>query len=261
MPKRIFEIRPIKWLLEHGTIVICAGGGGIPTMYEPGTHRKLIGIEAVIDKDLASELLARELDADLFVMVTDAEAVFLDWGKPTQKAIRRALTGRASRDDVRRRLDGAEGRGGVPLRRGDRQDARRLARWRICSDPRRRGRHDHPSRQRTDCLRQLMATRSPTTAGAEPRPCGLHRHRRRQHGGLRFLSVAGGGCPYGALAILAWIVMGVGAICLGLAFARLARMAPATGGPYAYTRMALRRLRRVPRSRGATGSRSGRRCR
>jgi carbamate kinase len=88
-PKRIFELRPIKWLLERNTIVIAAGGGGIPTMYEPGAHRKLVGIECVIDKDLASELLARELDADLFVMLTDAEAVYVDWGKPTQKAIRR----------------------------------------------------------------------------------------------------------------------------------------------------------------------------
>jgi carbamate kinase len=88
-PKRIFELRPIKWLLERNTIVIAAGGGGIPTMYEPGKHRKLTGIECVIDKDLASELLARELDADLFVMLTDAEAVYVDWGKPTQKAIRR----------------------------------------------------------------------------------------------------------------------------------------------------------------------------
>ena len=64
-PKRIFEIRPIKWLLDHGTVVICAGGGGIPTMYEPGADRKLVGVEAVIDKDLCSELLARDLDADL----------------------------------------------------------------------------------------------------------------------------------------------------------------------------------------------------
>ena len=46
LPKRIFEMRPIKWLLEHGTIVICAGGGGIPTMYEPGADRKLVGVEA-----------------------------------------------------------------------------------------------------------------------------------------------------------------------------------------------------------------------
>ena len=65
LPKRIFEIRPIRWLLDHGTVVICAGGGGIPTMYAPDADRKLVGVEAVIDKDLCSELLARELDADL----------------------------------------------------------------------------------------------------------------------------------------------------------------------------------------------------
>src|SRR4051812_22436821 len=55
LPKRIFEIRPVKWLLEHGTIVICGGGGGIPTMYEKGAKRRLVGVEAVIDKDLCSE--------------------------------------------------------------------------------------------------------------------------------------------------------------------------------------------------------------
>jgi carbamate kinase len=87
-PKQIFEVRPIRWLLERGTIVIAAGGGGIPTVYEPG--RKLRGIEAVIDKDLCSELLSRQLEADFFLMATDAEAVFLDWGKPTAKAFRRA---------------------------------------------------------------------------------------------------------------------------------------------------------------------------
>jgi carbamate kinase len=89
-PKRIFEIRPIRWLLEKKTIVICAGGGGIPTMYEAGADRKLIGVEAVIDKDLCSELLARELSADLFVMATDADAVFLDYGTPKQRGIHRA---------------------------------------------------------------------------------------------------------------------------------------------------------------------------
>jgi carbamate kinase len=87
-PKRIFEVRPIKWLLEKGTVVIAAGGGGIPTVYEPG--RKLRGIEAVIDKDLCSELLARELEADFFIMATDADAVFLDWGKPSAKEFRKA---------------------------------------------------------------------------------------------------------------------------------------------------------------------------
>jgi carbamate kinase len=87
-PKQIFEIRPIRWLLEKGTIVIAAGGGGIPTVYESGG--KLAGVEAVIDKDWCSELLARQLDADVFVMATDADAVFVDWGKPTAKAFRRA---------------------------------------------------------------------------------------------------------------------------------------------------------------------------
>jgi carbamate kinase len=87
-PKRIFEIRPIKWLLEKGAIVICAGGGGIPTMY--GADKKLQGVEAVIDKDLCSSLLAQELEADLLVIATDVDAVFVDWGKPTQKSIARA---------------------------------------------------------------------------------------------------------------------------------------------------------------------------
>jgi carbamate kinase len=89
-PRRIFEVRPVKWLLERGTIVICAGGGGIPTMYQPGADRKLVGVEAVVDKDACSELLAREVDADLFIMATDAEAVFVDWGKPSQRGIHRA---------------------------------------------------------------------------------------------------------------------------------------------------------------------------
>jgi carbamate kinase len=88
LPRRIFQIRPVRWLLERGCIVICAGGGGIPTMY--GDDGKLHGIEAVVDKDRASALLARELAADLFIMATDAPAVFLDWGKPGQRAIRRA---------------------------------------------------------------------------------------------------------------------------------------------------------------------------
>ena len=87
-PKRIFELRPIKWLLEKGAVVIAAGGGGIPTAYEPG--RRLTGVEAVIDKDLCSELLARELEADVFIMATDADAVYDDWGKPAARAMRRA---------------------------------------------------------------------------------------------------------------------------------------------------------------------------
>jgi len=88
LPKHIFEHRPIKWLLDQGTIVICAGGGGIPTVYDD--NRKLHGIEAVIDKDLASELLARELEADLYIMATDADAVYDGWGTPESRGIRTA---------------------------------------------------------------------------------------------------------------------------------------------------------------------------
>lgn len=88
MPKRIFELRPVRWLLEKGTLVICAGGGGIPTMYLPGT-RTLVGAEVVIDKDRASALLALQLEADLFVMATDADGVYLDWGTPQARRLAR----------------------------------------------------------------------------------------------------------------------------------------------------------------------------
>ena len=86
LPKRIFEIRPITWLLEKGAVVICTGGGGIPTMYEPGT-KTLVGAEVVIDKDRASALLAEQLEADLFVMATDVDAVYTGFGTPEQQAI------------------------------------------------------------------------------------------------------------------------------------------------------------------------------
>lgn len=96
LPKRIFEIRPVQWLLERGAVVICTGGGGIPTMYLPEERldspadrnpRTLVGVEAVIDKDRSSAVLAKDLDADLLVIATDAAAVFLDWGTPAQRGI------------------------------------------------------------------------------------------------------------------------------------------------------------------------------
>jgi carbamate kinase len=84
-PKRIFELDQIRWMLEHGVVVICAGGGGIPTMYDD--DGMLIGVEAVIDKDHAGGLLATGLDADLFIMATGVDAVYVDFGEPTQRAI------------------------------------------------------------------------------------------------------------------------------------------------------------------------------
>ena len=100
-PKRIFEIRPIRWLLEKGSVVICAGGGGIPTVYDQSGH--LQGVEAVIDKDLCSALLAEQLNADLLVIATDVDGVYLDWGTPRQRRIEE------SHPDQLERLDFAAG--------------------------------------------------------------------------------------------------------------------------------------------------------
>jgi carbamate kinase len=102
-PKRIFEIRPIQWLLDKDVVVICAGGGGVPTMYEPDRERSLVGVEAVIDKDFASELLAREVAADLFLMVTDVDGVYTGWGTPDRRKLERTTP------EELRRLDFAAG--------------------------------------------------------------------------------------------------------------------------------------------------------
>lgn len=86
-PQRILELSVIELLVSRGVVVICAGGGGIPTVRQE--EGRLVGIEAVIDKDLASSLLARELKADAFLMLTDVEAVWQDWGQPQARPIRR----------------------------------------------------------------------------------------------------------------------------------------------------------------------------
>jgi carbamate kinase len=91
-PVRIFEIEVVRLLVDQGIVVICAGGGGIPTMYlpgtaEPGRDRTLVGVEAVIDKDRAGALLAMSLGADAYLMLTDVDAVLLDWGTPDAQAI------------------------------------------------------------------------------------------------------------------------------------------------------------------------------
>jgi carbamate kinase len=88
-PRQIFEIGAIRLLLDKQVIVICAGGGGVPTMFAPGAERILVGVEAVIDKDLASQLLARDVDADMLVMATDVDGVYTDWGTPEQRRLDR----------------------------------------------------------------------------------------------------------------------------------------------------------------------------
>ena len=124
-PQRIFEHRPVRWLLEHGSIVICAGGGGIPTAYQPG--RQLVGVEAVIDKDHASALLAAGIDADLLILATDATNVFVGvrYAPAASDHAREPRLGAGRiHDRVRGRLDAAQGARRVPLRTRDRTTCR-----------------------------------------------------------------------------------------------------------------------------------------
>ncbi len=88
-PLRIVETKPIQWILANKGVVICAGGGGVPTTRDPVTDL-IVGVEAVIDKDLASAVLARDLGADLLVIATDVEGVYVDWRGPAQRLIARA---------------------------------------------------------------------------------------------------------------------------------------------------------------------------
>lgn len=87
-PERILELPVIELLISQHVTVICAGGGGIPTVAKQ--DGSLIGVEAVIDKDLASGLLARELNSDAFIMLTDVDAVYDRWEASDARAIRRA---------------------------------------------------------------------------------------------------------------------------------------------------------------------------
>ena len=84
-PKDIIEQEVIRDLVNDGVLVVACGGGGIPVVEENGD---LHGIEAVIDKDRASALLASELSVDVFAISTDADFVYLDYKKPTQRPIR-----------------------------------------------------------------------------------------------------------------------------------------------------------------------------
>lgn len=93
-PVTIVEKREIKKLIEMDFIVICCGGGGIPVIRE---GRAFSGIEAVIDKDLASLCLAREVDAQLLLIATDVPGVAIDFGKKNQKFLRKLSIGDAEK--------------------------------------------------------------------------------------------------------------------------------------------------------------------
>ena len=88
LPRRIPDLGVIRLLIDQEIIVICAGGGGIPVVRRD--DGSLVGVEAVIDKDRAGGLLAQGIGADALLMLTDVDAVYLDWGTPGQRSIRRA---------------------------------------------------------------------------------------------------------------------------------------------------------------------------
>ncbi len=85
VPLEIFELRVIKMLVERDVVVICTGGGGIPVIAQK--DGSLIGVEAVIDKDRASGLLAAQLNADMLLLLTDVDAVYADFGQPNARKI------------------------------------------------------------------------------------------------------------------------------------------------------------------------------
>jgi len=86
-PRAIVEERTIRLLVEHGVLVICSGGGGIPVVARDGG---LHGVEAVVDKDLAAALLARLLGAELLLLLTDVPAIEEGFGTPAARRIERA---------------------------------------------------------------------------------------------------------------------------------------------------------------------------
>jgi len=83
-PKRIVESDAINALISRDHLVICNGGGGVPVVEKADGYH---GIEAVIDKDLSAALLARQIEADALLILTDADAVYVDWGKPGQRPL------------------------------------------------------------------------------------------------------------------------------------------------------------------------------
>ncbi|WP_433295615.1 carbamate kinase [Actinoplanes sp. CA-030573] len=96
-PKRIIETRVIRQLLSSGAVVVCAGGGGVPVIRNESGH--LQGVEAVVDKDLATAVLAESLDADALMLLTDVPAVLRGFGTDKQEAISRATPAELRRED------------------------------------------------------------------------------------------------------------------------------------------------------------------
>ena len=97
-PERIVETDTIRELVDLGTLVICAGGGGVPVVPD-GEHGGLRGVEAVVDKDLTAALLAEDLKADFLLILTDVPHVYADYGGPGQRPVLEATPAELRRGD------------------------------------------------------------------------------------------------------------------------------------------------------------------
>ena len=183
MPQRIFGLEPLEWLLEKGCVVICAGGGGIPVMYtdEPApAGRRLVGVEAVIDKDFATALLAVDLKADARDHRDGRRRRLLRLGHARPACDPSRLAERARRARVRRGIDGTEGARRLHVRRtyrrhcGDRLDQRHC---RPCCEAR-------PERQWLST--RPRSRKEATMATVAPAP-------QRSEGGQEVVRIAGRG--------------------------------------------------------------------
>ena len=149
LPKRIFEIEAIKTLLEQA-VVICAGGGGIPTRYldeDVPAGRRLVGVEGVIDKDLASALLAIDIEADAARDRHGRRRGLRRLGHARAAADQPRDPGRARRGRVRRGLDGPEGARRLRVRRAHGQAGRDRLDQRHAGARARGGRHGGRARR------------------------------------------------------------------------------------------------------------------
>jgi carbamate kinase len=93
MPKRILGSQLVKRLVENGAVLVAGGGGGVPVYQDVGGYFR--GVEAVIDKDYVASMLARELEADLFIMLTQVPMVAENYGRPNQRWLRKMPLGKA----------------------------------------------------------------------------------------------------------------------------------------------------------------------
>jgi carbamate kinase len=97
-PLAVHELSTIRQLVRTGTVVIAGGGGGAPVYFD-NDRQGWEGVDAVVDKDLVSAVLARDLGADLLLILTDVDAIYLDWGTPAQRPVRRMTADDAERLD------------------------------------------------------------------------------------------------------------------------------------------------------------------